>query len=86
MIITGLLGALTHSQYKWGYFVFGCIAMFMVFYTLIVSARKAALSLGEDVHKAYVRSAFTLLFLWTLCAYNREKAANLYRPGRMGPR
>jgi len=66
MIITGLVGALVHSQYKWGFYVFGCVAMFMVFYTLIFSARKAALAIGEDVHKAYIRSALTLSFLWFL--------------------
>lgn len=40
--------------------------MFAVFHTLIFSARKAALAIGEDVHKAYVRSALTLSFLWFL--------------------
>ena len=30
MIVTGLVGSLVQSQYKWGFFVFGCVAMFMV--------------------------------------------------------
>lgn len=27
MIITGLLGALTPTRYKWGFFTFGCVAV-----------------------------------------------------------
>ena len=26
MVVTGLIGALVHSDYKWGYFVFGTFA------------------------------------------------------------
>ena len=32
VIITGLVGALVHSDYKWGYFSFGCTALFYVWY------------------------------------------------------
>ena len=49
---------------RWGYYVFGCVAMFLVFYTLADSARSAALSLGNDVHRAYITSAAFLIFLW----------------------
>lgn len=30
MVVTGLLGALTHSAYKWGYFAFGFAALIYV--------------------------------------------------------
>ena len=30
VVISGLVGALVHSDYKWGYFVFGCCALFYV--------------------------------------------------------
>ena len=46
----------------------------MVFYTLVFPARKAALALGEDVHKAYMKSAFTLAFLWFLCVLQLRKS------------
>lgn len=30
VVISGLVGALVHSDYKWGYFTFGCVALFYV--------------------------------------------------------
>lgn len=32
LVICGLVGALVHSTYKWGYYVFGCGALFYVWY------------------------------------------------------
>ena len=32
VVITGLVGALVHSTYKWGYYVFGLFALFYVWY------------------------------------------------------
>merc|ERR1712113_569018 len=34
MIITGLVGALVVSRYKWAYFTFGCVALFYIVYVL----------------------------------------------------
>ncbi|EGG00632.1 uncharacterized protein MELLADRAFT_39586 [Melampsora larici-populina 98AG31] len=66
MIVTGLVGALVHSSYKWGYFAFGCLAMLYVFWTLIGPARLAAKALGDDNHQAYIKGALSLSFLWML--------------------
>lgn len=30
VVISGLVGALVHSTYKWGYFTFGAVALFYV--------------------------------------------------------
>ena len=30
VVIMGLVGALTHSTYKWGYFSFGCAALIYI--------------------------------------------------------
>ena len=30
LVINGLVGALVPSDYKWGYYVFGCVALFYV--------------------------------------------------------
>ena len=30
VVISGLVGALVHSTYKWGYYTFGCSALFYV--------------------------------------------------------
>lgn len=64
MIITGLLGALTPTRYKWGFFTFGCVAMLWVFYVLMFTARKSAAVLGSDYVKAYTLSATVLAVLW----------------------
>lgn len=32
MVVTGLVGALVHSDYKWGYYVFGIAALFYIWY------------------------------------------------------
>jgi bacteriorhodopsin len=66
MIVTGLLGALTPSSYKWGYWTFGMFAFFQVAYMLIFSARKRAMSLGSDVHRVFLGVAVWTAFLWTL--------------------
>ena len=30
LVICGLVGALVHSDYKWGYYVFGCAALIYI--------------------------------------------------------
>ncbi|TNY24233.1 hypothetical protein DMC30DRAFT_413466 [Rhodotorula diobovata] len=64
MIITGLLGALTPTRYKWGFFTFGCVAMLWIFWVLAVPARKSASHLGTDFHRTYTSSALMLCVLW----------------------
>lgn len=39
MVVTGLIGALVRSEYKWGYFVFGCAAFLFVAYTIVFEGR-----------------------------------------------
>ncbi|BFZ56905.1 hypothetical protein PYCC9005_003955 [Savitreella phatthalungensis] len=66
MVVTGLVGALTPSSYKWGYWTFGMVAYFLVAYVLIFEARKNALRIGSDVHRVYIGVAVWTAFLWTL--------------------
>jgi bacteriorhodopsin len=54
MIVTGLVGALVKSSYKWGYFVFGCVALGYIVYNLVWDARKHASALGKDVGSAFL--------------------------------
>jgi len=65
MIVTGLVGALTVSSYKWGYFVFGCVAMFWVFWN-IAQGYSYAKALDARVYKAYSFLSAYLIFLWVL--------------------
>lgn len=66
MIITGLVGALVVSSYKWGYFVFGCAALFYIVYVLAFEARKHAAAMGKDVGRAFLYCGSLTTFLWIL--------------------
>ncbi|UZJ55334.1 hypothetical protein CBS101457_004654 [Exobasidium rhododendri] len=66
MIITGLIGSLVASQYKWGLFAIGNFAMFYVFYQLYFPGRIASKSLGPELSKTYLVGAGILSFLWFL--------------------
>ena len=66
MIITGLIGSLVESTYKWGYYTMGCVAMFYVFWVIYGPGLKSASHLGADFKKAYLYSSLVLTILWTL--------------------
>lgn len=66
MIETGLIGSLVESQYKWGFFVFGCIAMLLVFYDLYFVGWTSAKKLDQGLGKRYMHGAIMLSFLWFL--------------------
>lgn len=34
IVVSGLIGALVHSTYKWGYYVFGVVALFYIWYVI----------------------------------------------------
>ncbi|KAK5015112.1 hypothetical protein BJ546DRAFT_1065685 [Cryomyces antarcticus] len=66
MIVTGLVGALVKSSYKWGYFAFGCAALAYIVWELVWTARKHASRLGSDIGKAFVSCGSLTAFLWIL--------------------
>ncbi|CAO1616902.1 unnamed protein product [Sympodiomycopsis kandeliae] len=66
MIETGLIGSLVQSQYKWGFYVFGCVAMFLVFYELYVTGYATAKKLDGGLGKTYITGTAMLSFLWFL--------------------
>ncbi|GAA6008671.1 hypothetical protein JCM11491_003389 [Sporobolomyces phaffii] len=66
MIITGLIGALVPSIYKWGFFAFGCAALVAIWVILLGPGRASAARLGSDFHKAYMTSTIILSTLWLL--------------------
>ena len=66
MIVTGLVGGLVQSRYKWGFFTFGCVALFYIWWVLAGPARQSAGVLGANYRTAFTRSALLLSFLWLL--------------------
>ncbi|KAK3110761.1 hypothetical protein LTR53_014630 [Teratosphaeriaceae sp. CCFEE 6253] len=82
MIVTGLVGALVKSSYKWGYFTFGCAALLYITYVLVWEARKHAAGMGRDVGKAYLYCGALTAFLWMLypIAWGVCEGGNLISP------
>ena len=82
MIVTGLVGALVKTSYKWGYFVFGCVALGYIVYNLVWDARKHANALGKDVGRAFLYCGTLTAFLWILypIAWGLCEGGNLIAP------
>jgi bacteriorhodopsin len=66
MVVTGLIGALVKSSYKWGYFVFGCVAFLFVAWTVVFEGRSHARALGADISKVYTLCGVWTIGLWFL--------------------
>lgn len=66
MIVTGLVGALIVSRYKFAYFTFGCIALFYILYQLVWEARRHASRYGSEVSKCFTYCGSLTAFLWLL--------------------
>ncbi|PSR76715.1 hypothetical protein PHLCEN_2v8312 [Hermanssonia centrifuga] len=70
VVICGLVGALVASTYKWGYYVFGCAALFYVWYVLLVQGTRTTFAADGAFRKGYLMSAGFLsfmLFTYPIC-------------------
>lgn len=82
MIITGLSGALVNSTYKWGYYVFGCVALFWIAYVLLLEARVHANLLGRDIGRTFLICGSWTTLLWFLypIAWGVSEGGNVIAP------
>ncbi|WRT64275.1 uncharacterized protein IL334_001206 [Kwoniella shivajii] len=82
MIVTGLVGALVVSSYKWGFYAFGCAALFYIWWVLAGPARSSAGALGPGYKSAFTKSAAILSFLWLLypIAWGLADGGNVITP------
>lgn len=82
MIVTGLVGALTASRYKWGYFVFAMVALFAIFYNVVFVGQKYAKALGKDISKVYFICGAWTMFLWFIypIAWGVSEGGNIISP------
>ncbi|KAJ0334950.1 hypothetical protein COL922a_010004 [Colletotrichum nupharicola] len=82
MIVTGLVGALTSTSYKWGYWVFGMFAFFFVVYSLVFEGRKHAAALGGSIQRTYTNCGVLTIFLWFLypIAWGVAEGGNIIHP------
>lgn len=82
MIVCGLIGALTRTSYKWGFWTFGMIAFFYVIYNLLGTGRSHAAALGGAPKKTYMMTGVFLVFLWFLypIAWGLSEGGNVIHP------
>lgn len=66
MIVTGLVGALVQSSYKWGYFTFGCAALVYIIYQLVWEARRSASAISSEAGKVFTACGSLTSLLWIL--------------------
>lgn len=63
VVISGLVGALVQSTYKWGYYTFGVSALFYVWYVLLWHAPRTHFAADGAFHRGYRLSSALLAFL-----------------------
>lgn len=82
MIITGLIGALIRSIYKWPYFVFGCVALLYIVYQLTWEARIHSKTFGRDVERCFLMCGSLTAFIWILypIAWGLSEGGNVIAP------
>ncbi|KAL9114304.1 MAG: hypothetical protein Q9227_001726 [Pyrenula ochraceoflavens] len=66
MVVTGLIGALVKSSYKFGYFAFGCAAFFGVAYNVVIQGRLHANALSPKVGQTFLICGVWTISLWFL--------------------
>jgi len=69
-VVCGLAGAFTATSYKWGYFTFGVVLMFFIFYSILIPGRRHANVLGAEISRVYNMTglwAVAIAFLYPIC-------------------
>jgi len=82
MIVTGLVGALTQTSYKWGYWVFGMFAFFFVVYQLAFVGLKSSRAISAEAGKVYMTCGVLTIGIWFLypIAWGLSEGGNVIHP------
>jgi bacteriorhodopsin len=82
MVVTGLVGALVASSYKWGYFVFATVALFFIAFNVTHVGRLHARALGANIGRTYLICGVWTIFLWFIypIAWGLCEGANVISP------
>ena len=81
-VVSGLAGAFTESNYKWGYFVFSVVALFYILYSLAIPGRRHASAVGPEVLRTYHTGGGLLLLvalLYPIC-WGVSEGGNVISP------
>ncbi|EMD39984.1 G-protein coupled receptor [Gelatoporia subvermispora B] len=81
LVVCGLVGALVHSTYKWGYFTFGCAALFYIWYVLLVHAPATQFAAGVVRNRYRLASGYLafMLITYPIC-WACSEGANVISP------
>eukprot|EP00918_Siedleckia_nematoides_P082076 GHVU01179894.1.p1 GENE.GHVU01179894.1~~GHVU01179894.1.p1 ORF type:complete len:317 (+),score=2.90 GHVU01179894.1:39-953(+) len=66
LVVCGLVGALTHSSYKWGFFAFGLFALFYIWYRLHGHSSRFPFRTGSGARTGFRGGSGYLSFIWLL--------------------
>lgn len=64
MVVTGLVGSLVSSSYKWGYFVFATVALVFIAWNVVFVARMHAAAIGPNVSRVFLICGIWTISLW----------------------
>jgi len=82
VVVTGLVGALTPTRYKWGYFVMGIAALFYIWSMLLFHGRRTTFNAGTGVRSGFTRGAGFVAFITMLypIAWGCSEGGNVISP------
>ncbi|KAI0695920.1 heat shock protein 30 [Cytidiella melzeri] len=66
VVVTGLVGALTPTIYKWGFFVMGLLALFYIWSFLLFHGPRTTFAAGQGMRDGFVRGAGFVAFITML--------------------
>jgi len=66
-VVTGLVGALTPTSYKWGFYVFGVLALFYVVYSVLFGGLRSRLLAHKKFYGAGAGYITVIWLLYPIC-------------------
>ncbi|TCD60425.1 hypothetical protein EIP91_010077 [Steccherinum ochraceum] len=84
VVVCGLVGALTASTYKWGFFALGVAALFYIWSSLLGHGPRTHFNAGSGVRSGYVRGSGLVVFITMLypIAWGCSEGGNVISPTR----
>ncbi|CAH0052992.1 unnamed protein product [Clonostachys solani] len=82
MVVCYLLGALTQTTYKWGFWTFGVAAFLYIAYSVLIVGRRGANNIGGTVRTTYNISGIVLITTLLLypIAFGCSEGGNVIHP------